>query len=69
MTTTMTEIESISEKEPLTEEAEPNRQQKIAARAYELWVERGSPIGSPDEDWFRAEQELRDGTVLLTTSA
>lgn len=26
--------------------------------AYKLWVERGSPDGSPDEDWFRAKQEL-----------
>ena len=33
--------------------------EKIALRAYSLWEKRGSPIGSPDEDWFRAEQELR----------
>ena len=25
--------------------------------AYRLWQERGSPIGSPDEDWFRALAE------------
>lgn len=31
---------------------------EIAERAYQMWVERGSPIGSPDEDWYRAEQEL-----------
>jgi hypothetical protein len=30
----------------------------IAARAYELWQERGCPIGSDQEDWFQAEQEL-----------
>ncbi len=30
----------------------------IAARAYELWQERGCPIGSDQEDWYRAEQEL-----------
>jgi hypothetical protein len=30
----------------------------IAMRAYQLWLERGCPEGSPDEDWFRAEQEL-----------
>ena len=24
--------------------------------AHELWVKRGSPSGSPEEDWFRAEQ-------------
>jgi hypothetical protein len=31
----------------------------IKARAYELWVERGCPHGSADQDWHLAEQELR----------
>ena len=31
---------------------------EIAALAYRLWTERGCPIGSPEEDWFRAEAEL-----------
>jgi len=31
----------------------------IAARAHSLWEARGCPIGSPDEDWFRAVKELR----------
>lgn len=31
---------------------------EIAALAYQFWNERGCPIGSPDEDWFRAEAEL-----------
>ena len=31
---------------------------EIAALAYQLWKERGCPIGSPDEDWFRAEADL-----------
>ena len=26
--------------------------------AYQLWEERGRPLGSPDHDWLRAEQEL-----------
>ena len=30
----------------------------IRCRAYELWVERGCPEGSPDEDWYVAEREL-----------
>lgn len=33
---------------------------EIAALAYQLWHERGCPIGSPDEDWFRAEAELNN---------
>jgi hypothetical protein len=30
----------------------------IEQLAYRLWQERGSPTGSPNEDWYRAEQEL-----------
>jgi Protein of unknown function (DUF2934) len=32
---------------------------EIEMRAYQLWIERGSPHGSADQDWHRAEQELR----------
>ena len=35
----------------------------IAARAYALWQDRGCPIGSPREDWYRAEQELKSRLV------
>ena len=28
---------------------------EIAAVAHQLWLERGCPIGSDQEDWFRAE--------------
>jgi hypothetical protein len=34
-------------------------QSRIEHVAYEFWVQRGRPIGSPEEDWFRAEQRLR----------
>jgi len=30
----------------------------IRRRAYELWLNRGRPVGSPDSDWMNAEQEL-----------
>jgi hypothetical protein len=30
----------------------------IARKAYALWESRGRPLGSPDEDWYRARQEL-----------
>jgi hypothetical protein len=30
----------------------------IGALAYELWLKRGCPIGSPEEDWFQAERAL-----------
>ena len=31
---------------------------EIALKAYALWEDRGRPMGSPDEDWFRAKNEL-----------
>jgi hypothetical protein len=32
--------------------------QKIEQLAYSLWQDRGSPIGSPEQDWFEAEKQL-----------
>jgi hypothetical protein len=31
---------------------------EIEALAYQLWLERGCPAGSPEQDWFRAEKQL-----------
>lgn len=45
--------------EPTTEE--------IAALAYQLWIERGSPHGSHEEDWHRAEAQLRSRQTLKRT--
>jgi len=30
----------------------------LALRAYKLWEARGRPVGSPNQDWFLAVQEL-----------
>lgn len=38
--------------------------EKTAALAYQLWNERGCPIGSPDEDWLRAEAKLGNHETL-----
>ena len=35
-------------------------QEAIARVAYFYWEERGCPNDSPDEDWLRAEAELRN---------
>jgi alpha-D-ribose 1-methylphosphonate 5-triphosphate synthase subunit PhnI len=32
---------------------------EIAALAHALWEARGCPEGSPDDDWFRAAEQLR----------
>jgi hypothetical protein len=33
--------------------------EQIARLAYAYWQQRGKPLGSADEDWFRAECDLR----------
>jgi regulation of enolase protein 1 (concanavalin A-like superfamily) len=42
---------------------------EISARAYELWHERGCPIGSAEEDWFKAEFELRGGRAKTSRAS
>jgi hypothetical protein len=36
----------------------PFRREEVAVRAFELWKERGSPLGSPEVDWKEAERDL-----------
>jgi len=31
---------------------------EVRRLAREYWIARGCPEGSPEEDWFRAEQEV-----------
>ena len=47
---------------PVTVEV-PERDE-IAELAYQLWVKRGCPDGSPDEDWLRAEEALLHNRAL-----
>ena len=39
--------------------------QDIAELAYSLWIDRGEIEGSPDEDWFQAEEKLAGNVPLL----
>ena len=41
------------------DEPEPLDEQEVTALAHRRWVERGCPLGSPEEDWFAAEREIR----------
>ena len=40
----------------------------IAVLAYQLWQERGCPIGSDQDDWFQAEKELKERTGLAQSA-
>ena len=40
----------------------------IGRLAYLYWEERGCPNDSPDEDWFRAEAELRQQFAAAASS-
>jgi hypothetical protein len=41
----------------------------IEKLAHALWEERGCPIGSPEEDWFRAERELCERQVKVVSAS
>lgn len=38
---------------------EVDEQEEIARLAYQFFLERDGQEGSPDDDWFRAEEEVR----------
>jgi DUF2934 family protein len=44
---------------PTAESARQITNEEIAARAYELYCERGAEDGHDLDDWLRAEEELR----------
>ena len=35
------------------------RGEEIARLAYQIWEERGRPIGSAEADWYEAERQLQ----------
>jgi hypothetical protein len=44
---------------PLTDFYGENRHELVEKLAYQHWEKRGSPFGSPEIDWFAAENFLR----------
>ena len=49
--------------------SEDSTTQDIAKLAYALWQQRGCPVGSSEEDWIEAEQQLRQTSQVKTLSA
>ena len=47
---------------------QPENQQEIISLAYEFWQARGCPDGTPEDDWFRAEEELKNRTRPVLTA-
>ena len=47
------------ESAPLSPLPDQMEERRVAEMAFSFWEDRGRPFGSPDEDWFRAERELR----------
>ena len=67
---------------PLTDFYGEDRHELVQELAYQHWEKRGSPLGSPEIDWFAAETAIRAcllasgieararrGSVLLTPVA
>ncbi|MGA9973298.1 MAG: DUF2934 domain-containing protein [Candidatus Sulfotelmatobacter sp.] len=44
---------------PLTDFYGEDRHELVQELAYRHWQKRGSPLGSPEIDWFTAEKALR----------
>lgn len=44
--------------ELIPESTYENRHEFVERLAHKLWEQRGRPIGSPDIDWFAAEQAV-----------
>ena len=43
--------------------ASPSLEEKVRIRAYELYLQRGSNSGSPEQDWFQAIREVYGQSV------
>jgi hypothetical protein len=49
----------------IAKEAKPpvSLEEKVRARAYELFLQRGGRGGSPEQDWLQAVSEIQNQTV------
>jgi hypothetical protein len=42
---------------------------QVEALAYQLWIQRGSPEGSPEIDWLQAEADLKNRSRPIQEAA
>ena len=49
----------VQELKPLTDFYGEDRHELVQKLAYQHWEKRGSPLGSPEIDWFAAEKAMR----------
>ena len=56
--------EQYEQEAPITDEVVDR--EELTRLAHWHWEMRGSPEGSPDEDWFWAEEELRRRRLAAT---
>lgn len=59
----MPEMNTVSESARTASSVSPSTESEIATVAYQLWLHRGCPIGSSQEDWFRAEAMLKNALL------
>jgi len=43
-------------------------EQRIAVRAYEMWMRRGAPISDGKDDWFAARMEIQAELMMAGAS-
>ncbi len=65
-TAAATAVEEAAIQEDSPDIATSNRPQEseIAEAAYYLWLKRGCPVGSDQDDWFEAEAALKNSDTL-----
>ena len=60
---------NIQKESPLSSDRAEQGEEAIARLAYQLWLQRSCPVGSPEDDWFRAENLLRGSESIATASS
>jgi len=52
-----------------TKSEPPIDHEMVEAMAYQLWLRRGCPSGSDQEDWYSAEAELTEANLADNSRA